>query len=249
MLLHSCSVISRLGCIARDLGQIHDASVWFKDALQVDNHNPDCWSLIGNLHLRQREVGAGQKKFEKILNNEVSKTDSYALVALGNVWLWTLHEQKMERDKEKRHQERALAMYKQALKIDPRNMLAANGIGAVLAHAGHVTEAREVFAQVREATADFPDVWLNIAHIYVELRQYVSAVQMYENCLNKFFKYDNVEILVYLARAFYRAGKLHECKNVSGIYISVDVVSEIKQTVSFWVNFVVTSICSSLTSI
>ncbi|XP_022648931.1 RNA polymerase-associated protein CTR9 homolog [Varroa destructor] len=204
----------RLGCIARDLGQIHDASVWFKDALQVDNHNPDCWSLIGNLHLRQREVGAGQKKFEKILNNEVSKTDSYALVALGNVWLWTLHEQKMERDKEKRHQERALAMYKQALKIDPRNMLAANGIGAVLAHAGHVTEAREVFAQVREATADFPDVWLNIAHIYVELRQYVSAVQMYENCLNKFFKYDNVEILVYLARAFYRAGKLHECKNI-----------------------------------
>jgi len=35
-----------------------------------------------------------------------------------------------------------------------------------------------VFAQVREATADFCDVWLNIAHIYVEQKQYVAAVQM-----------------------------------------------------------------------
>jgi RNA polymerase-associated protein CTR9 len=48
--------------------------------------------------------------------------------------------------------------------------------------------------QVREATADFCDVWLNIAHIYVEQRQYISAIQMYENCLKKFFKYPNVEV-------------------------------------------------------
>ncbi|XP_018496723.2 RNA polymerase-associated protein CTR9 homolog [Galendromus occidentalis] len=192
----------------------HDASVWFKDALQVDVQNPDCWSLIGNLHLHNREVGAGQKKFEKILNNETTKSDTYALVALGNVWLWTLHDTRMDKEKEKRHQDRALSMYKQALRIDPRNIWAANGIGAVLAHKGYITEAREVFAQVREATADFSDVWLNIAHIYVELKQYVSAIQMYENCLHKFYKYDNVEILLYLARAFYRSGKLQECKNI-----------------------------------
>lgn len=41
-----------------------------------------------------------------------------------------------------------------------------------------MTEARDVFAQVREATADFADVWVNIAHIYVEQRQYVAAIQM-----------------------------------------------------------------------
>lgn len=41
-----------------------------------------------------------------------------------------------------------------------------------------VNEARDIFAQVREATAEFCDVWLNIAHIYVEQKQYVSAVQM-----------------------------------------------------------------------
>lgn len=50
--------------------------------------------------------------------------------------------------------------------------------GCVLAHKGCINEARDVFAQVREATADFCDVWLNIAHIYVEQKQYVAAVQM-----------------------------------------------------------------------
>jgi hypothetical protein len=53
-----------------------------------------------------------------------------------------------------------------------------NITGAVLAHKGCIIEARDIFAQVREATADFCDVWLNIAHIYVEQRQYVSAIQM-----------------------------------------------------------------------
>lgn len=51
-------------------------------------------------------------------------------------------------------------------------------VGCVLAHKNYINEARDVFAQVREATADFFDVWLNIAHIYVEQRQYVAAIQM-----------------------------------------------------------------------
>ena len=50
--------------------------------------------------------------------------------------------------------------------------------GAVLAHKGYFREARDVFAQVREATAELPDVWLNLAHIYVEQTQYISAIQM-----------------------------------------------------------------------
>jgi RNA polymerase-associated protein CTR9 len=53
---------------------------------------------------------------------------------------------------------------------------------------------------------------LNIAHIYVEQKQYVSAIQMYENCIRKFFRHPHVEILQYLSRAHFRAGKLREAK-------------------------------------
>lgn len=90
----------------------------------------------------------------------------------------TLHIPNKDKEKEKRHQDRALSLFKTVLRQDPKNIWAANGIGAVLANKGYIHEARDVFAQVRESTADFSDVWLNIAHIYVEQKQYVSAIQM-----------------------------------------------------------------------
>jgi len=204
----------RLGCMARDKGHIYDASDWFKMALQIDQDNPDAWSLIGNLHLAKQEWGPGQKKFERILKQPATTNDTYSLVALGNVWLQTLHTPNRDKQKEKRHQDRAIAMFKQVLRTDPRNIYAANGIGCVLAHKGYFREARDVFSQVREATAEVPDVWLNLAHIYVEQKQYVSAIQMYENCMKKFHTSYSVELMLYLARAYYKAGRHDECKHL-----------------------------------
>uniref|UniRef100_A0A8C4RVF5 RNA polymerase-associated protein CTR9 homolog n=1 Tax=Erpetoichthys calabaricus TaxID=27687 RepID=A0A8C4RVF5_ERPCA len=202
----------RLGAMARDKGNFYEASDWFKEALQINQDHPDAWSLIGNLHLAKQEWGPGQKKFERILKQPSTQNDTYSMLALGNVWLQTLHQPTRDREKEKRHQDRALAIYKQVLRNDPKNLYAANGIGAVLAHKGYFREARDVFAQVREATAEISDVWLNLAHIYVEQKQYISAVQMYENCLKKFYKHQNTEVLLYLARALFKCGKLEECK-------------------------------------
>ena len=204
----------RLGCMARDLGQIYEASDWFKEALQVEKDHPDAWSLIGNLHLAKQEWGPGQKKFERILAQEATSQDTYSIVALGNVWLQTLYQPTKDKDKERRHQDRAIQMYRQALKVDAKNIYAANGVGSVLAHKGFINEARDVFSQVRESTADFADVWINIAHIYVELKQYVSAIQMYENCHRRFFQSFNVDIMLCIARAYYKWGKMRQCKNV-----------------------------------
>ncbi|KAK1161701.1 hypothetical protein AOXY_G19323 [Acipenser oxyrinchus oxyrinchus] len=203
----------RLGAMARDKGNFYEASDWFKEALQINQDHPDAWSLIGNLHLAKQEWGPGQKKFERILKQPSTQNDTYSMLALGNVWLQTLHQPTRDREKEKRHQDRALAIYKQVLRNDSKNLYAANGIGAVLAHKGYYREARDVFAQVREATAEISDVWLNLAHIYVEQKQYISAVQMYENCLKKFYKHQNTEVLLYLSRALFKCGKLQECKH------------------------------------
>lgn len=202
----------RLGCMARDKGLIFVASDFFKDALKINTGNPDTRSLLGNLHLAKMQWTLGQQNFETILKNPATSTDAYSLIAMGNFWLQSLHQPIKDKDKEKKHQEKALSMYKQVLRNDPRSIWAANGIGAVLAHKGCIIEARDIFAQVREATAEFSDVWLNIAHIYVEQKQYISAIQMYENCLKKFYRHHNVEVLQYLARAYFRAGKLREAK-------------------------------------
>ncbi|XP_074765244.1 LOW QUALITY PROTEIN: RNA polymerase-associated protein CTR9 homolog [Athene noctua] len=201
----------RLGAMARDKGNFYEASGCFKDVLWINLDHPDAWSLIGSLHLAKQEWGPAQKEFEIILKQPSTQNDTYAMLALGNIWFQSLHQPTRDREK-KRHQDRALAIYKQVLRSDPTNVYAADGIGAVLAHKGYFREAREVFTQMREATADISDVWLNLAHIYVEQKQYISAVQMYEHCLRKFCKYQNAEVLLYLARALFKCGKLQECK-------------------------------------
>lgn len=206
--------VLRLGCMARDRGQIYSASDWFKDALEINPNSPDAWTMIGNLHAAKQEWRPGQKKFERILHNPQTSNDSYALISLGNIWLQTLYMPTRDKEREKRHQMRALQVYKAVLRNDNRNIWAANGVGCVLAHKGYLNEARDIFAQVREATADMPDVWLNIAHIYVEQKQYIPAVQMYENCLKKFYKHNNVEVLTYLARALVKGNRLQEAHKV-----------------------------------
>ena len=115
--------------MARDKGQIYEASDWFKEALQINQDHPDAWSLIGNLHLAKQEYGPGQKKFERILQRPSTRDDPYSMIALGNVWLQTLHQPMKDKEKEKRHQDRSLTMYKAVLRTDPRNIWATNGIG------------------------------------------------------------------------------------------------------------------------
>ena len=70
--------------MARDRGQIYEASDWFKEALQINQDHPDAWSLIGNLHLAKQEWGPGQKKFERILSRPTTKDDPYSLIGQYN---------------------------------------------------------------------------------------------------------------------------------------------------------------------
>lgn len=123
----------RLGCMARDKGLIFVASDFFKDALKINTDNPDTrwvwngsefWvlseksflpfrSLLGNLHLAKMQFILGQKNFETILKNPSTSTDAYSLIALGNFWLQMLHQSNKDKEKEKKHQEKALSIYRQ----------------------------------------------------------------------------------------------------------------------------------------
>lgn len=87
-----------MGCLVRDKGDTHNASLLFKESMSVNSSNPDPWTLIGNMHINKHEWGPAQKKFERILSLPEHKHDSYSYIALGNIWLETLFS---SRDKEK----------------------------------------------------------------------------------------------------------------------------------------------------
>ena len=49
-------------------------------------------------------------------------------------------------------------------------------------------------------------------YIYICLFNYIIDSFQYENCLKKFQNFHNTEILLYLARAYYKTGRLNDCK-------------------------------------
>lgn len=56
---------------------------------------------------------------------------------------------------------------------------------------------------------------LSLSSVYrLALKRFSFGAPQYENCLKKFYKYQNTEVLLYLARALFKCGKLQECKQM-----------------------------------
>ncbi|CAM9129407.1 unnamed protein product, partial [Choristocarpus tenellus] len=198
----------RLGSIARDSGQIHEASKWFKQALDIDSENPDILAYIGNLHMRNLEWGPAQKKFEMILDLPTLRGDSYAMLSLGNIYFSNLE----DRTKYEKHLQYAANFYQEVLKEDDANAFAANGLGMVLAEKGMLDQAKDVFARVREISAEvLADVWINLAHVYLAQNKHNEAIRLYQNCLKKFHGGREASVHVYLAHAYFDARQYREC--------------------------------------
>ncbi|KAJ6665101.1 hypothetical protein lerEdw1_005332 [Lerista edwardsae] len=202
-------ILNNVGALHFRLGNLGEAKKYFLASLdrakaeaEHDEHYYNAISVttsynLARLYEAMCEFHEAEKLYKNILREHPNYVDCY--LRLGA----------MARDKGNFYE--ASDWFKEALQINQVSF-GFSFLGAVLAHKGYFREARDVFAQVREATADISDVWLNLAHIYVEQKQYISAVQMYENCLRKFYKHQNTEVLLYLARALFKCGKLQECK-------------------------------------
>eukprot|EP00005_Dracoamoeba_jomungandri_P008714 CAMPEP_0174270756 /NCGR_PEP_ID=MMETSP0439-20130205/45618_1 /TAXON_ID=0 /ORGANISM="Stereomyxa ramosa, Strain Chinc5" /LENGTH=1018 /DNA_ID=CAMNT_0015360281 /DNA_START=21 /DNA_END=3074 /DNA_ORIENTATION=+ len=201
----------RLGGMARERGNIYEASEWYKETFAIDHDEASAWCLLGNLHLHKEEWLPAQKKFEYILSKSDTAKDPYALLSLGNIY-YTAKFDKHDKSRMERYLSHAFKYYWQVIRQDPTNIYAANGLGIILAEKSYLAQAKEFFIKVREATSDMPDVWVNLAHIYLSQGQFVNAIKMYQNCLRKF--YDNKEptILLFLAKAYYEFGKMEDCK-------------------------------------
>ena len=124
----------RIGCMARDKGLIFVASDYFKDAQKINMNHPDTRSLLGNLHLAKMQWTLAEKNFEAIMKQ---RQDPYALIARGNYFLQCVHQPIRDKNKDKACLATAQKTFSDVLRIDAKNIWAANGIGAVLAHKGN----------------------------------------------------------------------------------------------------------------
>ncbi|EGD92707.1 tetratricopeptide repeat protein [Trichophyton tonsurans CBS 112818] len=138
------------------------------------------------------------------------KHDRYALTGMGNLYLLTGRDMRRdgEQEKEKRHKiyEKAVEFFDKALQLDPKNAYAAQGIAiALVDDRKDYSTAVQIFSKVRDTLRD-STVYLNLGHVFAELRQFTKSIENYEISLSKDRARD-AQILACLGRVWFLKGK------------------------------------------
>ncbi|KAH8895020.1 tetratricopeptide [Thozetella sp. PMI_491] len=147
---------------------------------------------------------------KKTLQN-YDKHDRYALVAMGNMHLLSAREMRRESDSDKQKRSvaygKAVEFFDKALQLDPKNAYAAQGAAiALVEDKKDYRNALQIFIKVRETIKD-AHVYVNLGHIYAELRQFTKAIESYEIALSKEGKGNDASILSCLGRTWLNKGR------------------------------------------
>ncbi|KAG0652082.1 Tetratricopeptide repeat 1 [Hyphodiscus hymeniophilus] len=181
---------------------------------------------LGRAHGRKRPTTVAEdpelRHYKHTLQN-YEKHDRYALIGMGNLYLMTAREMRRETEQEKQKRSaqyvRAVEFFDKALQLDPKNAYAAQGIAIALVEdkKDHKT-ALQIFVKVRETVKDAA-VFVNLGHIFAELRQYAKAIEHYEAALAKDRSQDP-SILACLGRTWLARGKAE--KNLQAFKNALD---------------------------
>ncbi|KAI0480389.1 tetratricopeptide [Xylariaceae sp. FL0804] len=152
------------------------------------------------------------------------KHDRYALIGMGNLNMMVAREMRRETDQDRQKRSamytRAVEFFDKALQLDPKNAHAAQGIAICLIEdKKDFKNALPILLKVRETIKD-PNIYINIGHVYAELRQYSKAIESYETALSKERKTSDSGILACLGRAWLHRGR-HE-RNLDAYKTSLD---------------------------
>ncbi|KAJ0309056.1 hypothetical protein COL5a_001176 [Colletotrichum fioriniae] len=169
---------------------------------------------MGKVHSRKRPHNINEdhefRHYKHTLQN-YDKHDRYALVGMGNLYLIQAREMRRESDSDKAKRSatysKAVEFFEKALSLDPKNAYAAQGIAiALVEDKKDYKTALGIFVKIRDTIKD-AHVYVNLGHIYAELRQYSKAIENYEVALSKEGKGNDPVILACLGRTWLNKGR------------------------------------------
>ncbi|GKT53910.1 RNA polymerase II transcription elongation factor [Colletotrichum tofieldiae] len=169
---------------------------------------------MGKVHSRKRPQNINEdhefRHYKHTLQN-YDKHDRYALVGMGNLYLIQAREMRRENDGDKAKRSatysKAVEFFEKALSLDPKNAYAAQGIAiALVEDKKDYKTALGIFVKIRDTIKD-AHVYVNLGHIYAELRQYSKAIENYEVALSKEGKATDPVILACLGRTWLNKGR------------------------------------------
>lgn len=170
--------------------------------------------FLGKVNMKKRPAKVEEDpehRHHKHTLQHHDKHDRYALVAMGNLQLMAAREMRRDTDADRQKRSnayaRAVEFFDKALSLDPKNAYAAQGVGIALAEdKKDFKNALQIFTKVRETLQD-AHVFVNLGHIYTELRQYNKAIENYEIALTKENKANDPNILSCLGRTWLHKGR------------------------------------------
>lgn len=152
----------------RDEGRPQDAEQVLREAVRVNPHSADCWYGLGDMLLEQRRTADSIASFLKSVHLNPSLWRGY--YQLGGVYAMTgqwrnvlvvdrawVRRQPQAADahdglgygyEQCGDSRAAAAQYRQALKLDPYDPLAADNLGCILAKQGQRAEAHQLWQRV-----------------------------------------------------------------------------------------------------
>ncbi|KAG8630414.1 hypothetical protein KVT40_002033 [Elsinoe batatas] len=184
---------------------------------------------------------------------QFDKHDKYALTGMGNIFLQSAREMRRDtdQDKEKRSKQyqRAVEFFDKALQLDPQNAYAAQGLGiAVVEERKDFSGGIQVFSKVKDSIKD-ASVFMNLGHVFCELKQFTRAIENYEIALSR-DRANDPQMLSCLGRVWYLRGKQE--KSLSALKTALDYTKSAVEVASdqmhmrFNVAFLQTQIASTI---
>lgn len=164
---------------------------------------------LGKVQSRKRPANVNEdpelRHYKRTLQ-QYDKHDRYALVGMGNLYLIAAREMRRDTDQDKQKRSgmysRAVEFFEKALQLDPKNAYAAQGIAiALIEDKKDLKSALPVFLKIRDTVKD-SHVFVNLGHIYAELRQFSKAIESYEAALSRENKANDTSILACLGRTW-----------------------------------------------
>ncbi|EKX35281.1 hypothetical protein GUITHDRAFT_79976, partial [Guillardia theta CCMP2712] len=174
----------RIASICETRGNNRDASTWLLLALQVNPNHEETLIHLAKLAMKILNFSRAQKYLEKIL----SRNSNHALanVLLGNIFFSSAKHDGDSQDTDKsrskyvQYLSRALSFYSRVIESEGgTNLLAANGAATVIGQSGRLSEAKSIFAHLREtAPHQLPDAWINLGHIHFLQDEFTQAIKI-----------------------------------------------------------------------
>jgi len=165
---------------------------------------------------RARHAAELESEFVKGTLSKIDKHDSYALVAMGNIYLNHAQQQpKTDVTRRQRGYMRAGEFFEKALQIDRHNAYAAQGVAVALAETKRADVAVPLLDRVRESLrSSSVQAFINSGHALMDIGEYGRAAEIYEQALHHLdtnerserFVINRSDVLGFLARAWLARG-------------------------------------------